>query len=332
MTESRWPGSCLDSNWHLLEDDNIPKCVLSAFLYIFFFFQGYYNKTILYSYNGIHYTDFHDNDQVVSDDDTFSTDLYISRSQDIIRSHNKSHHPLFMYIPMQNVHTPLQVPKAYEDMYPDIQDPARRKYLGLVTNMDDYVKAIVDALKANDMYENSVIIFSSDNGGAPGLAGASNFPLRGYKGTLYEGGIRVPGFIHSPKYVQNPGRIYDKLIHLTDWYPTIMSLAGIEQASTNDFDGVDQVDALFNDVQDAEPRDILVNELGLAGLDSFRGVVQNAQGWKLLRNPRYSTVFDKYLLFNVRNDPSETVDYKSVYPDLFESMKTQMDVSGFLKA
>lgn len=262
---------------------------------------------------------------MIADNDTFSTDLYIEKTTEIIGSHDKSK-PLFMYIPMQNVHTPLQVPKSYEELYPDVQDPARRKYLGLVTNMDDYVGAIIKALKANDMYENSVIIFSSDNGGAPGHAGASNFPLRGYKGTLYEGGIRVPGFVHSPKYVQNPGRIYDKLVHLTDWYPTLVKLAGISDPSMADLDGVDQMQALFNDDGNVTPRELLVNELGTAGLDSHRGVVQNGQGWKLLRNARYSTVFDKYVLFNVRDDPSETVDYKSVYPDLFESMKTQMEV------
>lgn len=110
-----------------------------------------------------------------------------------------------MYIPTQNVHTPLQVPQEYEDMYPEEADPARRKYLGLVSNLDDYVKVIIDELKSANLYDNSIIIFSSDNGGAPGMAGASNFPLRGFKGTLYEGGIRVPGFVHSPKFVKNPG-------------------------------------------------------------------------------------------------------------------------------
>ncbi len=236
-----------------------------------------------------------------------------------------------MYIPMQNVHTPLQVPQEYQDMYPEEKDDARRKYLGLVTNMDDYVSEIVASLKENGLYENSVIIFSSDNGGAPGQAGASNYPLRGFKGTLYEGGIRVPGWVHSPRFVKNPGRIYDKMVHLTDWYPTIAKMAEIEDQEDffDTLDGVDQFEALFQDSDGLTPRSILVNELGTAGLDTYRGVLQNAEGWKLLRNPRYSTVFDKYLLFNVRDDPSETVDYKSVYPELFESMKAQMEVKYF---
>ena len=74
----------------------------------------------------------------------------------------------------------------------------------MVTAMDDLVGSLIDDLIANGMYEDSVIIFSSDNGGATGQ-GADNYPLHGQKGTLYEGGIRVPGFVTSPKHIKNPG-------------------------------------------------------------------------------------------------------------------------------
>ena len=143
-------------------------------------------------------------------------DMYEERVSDVMREHDKSK-PLFMYIPMQNVHTPLQVPQGYIDMYPN-ETGARQKYLALVTSMDDYVAHIVQELKNNGLYDNSIIIFSSDNGGAPGHAGASNYPLKGWKSTLYEGGIRVPGWIHSPKYVKEPGLV----CIYTNNYPTYL--------------------------------------------------------------------------------------------------------------
>ena len=81
----------------------------------------------------------------------------MQRVSDVMSEHDTSK-PLFMYIPMQNVHTPLQVPQEYLDMYPN-ETGARKKYLALVTSMDDYVAHIVQELKNNGLYDNSIIIF-----------------------------------------------------------------------------------------------------------------------------------------------------------------------------
>ena len=83
-------------------------------------------------------------------------------------------------------------------MYSDIDDLQRQKYLGMVTAMDDAVGNITEALKESGLYENAIIVFFSDNGG-PVPHGANNWPLRGTKSTLFEGGTRTPAFIHSPR-------------------------------------------------------------------------------------------------------------------------------------
>ena len=88
------------------------------------------------------------------------------------------------------------------DLYPGHMLPNKRTYLGMVSAMDELVGNLVSSLKENGLYNNSVIIWSSDNGALPP---GSNAPLSGLKATLYEGGIRVPAFVHSPNLVQQPG-------------------------------------------------------------------------------------------------------------------------------
>ena len=84
-------------------------------------------------------------------------------------------------------------------MYPDIPPSRRKSLLGLVTAMDDVIGNVTETLKINGMYENSIIIFISDNGGlSVAGGGASNEPLKAGKSTLYEGGVRTPAFIHAP--------------------------------------------------------------------------------------------------------------------------------------
>ena len=95
------------------------------------------------------------------------------------------------------MHTPLQVPKVYQDLYRDsVADVRRQKYLGMVTAMDDAVVNITQALKESGLYENTIIVFFSDNGG-PIMKGANNWPLKWGKGTVFEGGTRTPAFVHS---------------------------------------------------------------------------------------------------------------------------------------
>jgi len=102
---------------------------------------------------------------------------------------------MYMYFAHSSVHTPIQAPDKFTSQYSGLEDH-RATYLGMVTGVDDTLKQVTEALKAKGMYDNTVIIFTSDNG-AEYQAG-SNGNLRGSKTTFYEAGIKVPGFIHSP--------------------------------------------------------------------------------------------------------------------------------------
>ena len=123
-------------------------------------------------------------------------DLLVERAVDIINDHD-ANTPLYMYFSHSSVHTPIQAPDKYTAAYAGSGLSTHRStYLGMVTGIDDNIKQVTEALKAKGMYENTVIMFTSDNG-AEFFAG-SNGNLRGSKTTFYEAGIKVPGFIHSP--------------------------------------------------------------------------------------------------------------------------------------
>ena len=119
----------------------------------------------------------------------------------------------------------------------------------------------------------------------------------------------------------------DKLIHITDWLPTILNLAQVnENDIPKDIDGFVQSNAIFED--ELSPRKMVVNEfstLSNLGINTYRGALQIEDGWKLLMNPSNSALVDHYELYNVNNDEGENIDLKQDYPELFQSMKEQME-------
>ncbi|KAF2358236.1 Sulfatase N-terminal [Trinorchestia longiramus] len=200
---------------------------------------SYYEDSQLASASGY---DFRDNTAVNRNvSGNYSTFLFSDRVDLLLRARSPDT-PLFLYMPFQSVHTPLQVPENYSNIYHNISNNNRRTYLGMVSALDEAVGRIVTSLKETGHYNNSIIVFTTDNGG-PTITGANNWPLRGNKSTLWEGGTRGPAFIHSPM-LTNPGTVSNRLIHVTDWYPTFVHLAG--GTPPDDIDGVNQWETLNN--------------------------------------------------------------------------------------
>ena len=127
----------------------------------------------------------------------------------------------------------------------------------MITAMDDAVGDVVQAYKDYGFWNNTVVIFSSDNGGKP-KDGGSNYPLRGGKGNHFEGGVRSVGWINSPLMPESKrGTIANHLMHVTDWMPTLMDIAQCKpKAGSKPLDGFSQADAFFTESSNPDQYEI----------------------------------------------------------------------------
>jgi len=174
-----------------------------------------------------------------------------------------------MYLPFQAVHSgnppstganPLEAPKKYTDRFPHITDPNRKLFAGMVAALDDAVGNVTAALERRGILDNTIIIFSTDNGGPANgfdMNHACNWPLRGLKATYWEGGMRATGFIWSP-LLKKSKRVSNQLIHVTDWLPTIMHVAGANDTyNKTELYGMNMWEVLSNDIP--SPRDEIIH-------------------------------------------------------------------------
>lgn len=259
--------------------------------------------------------------------------------------------PFFLYLPFQNIHMPYTVEERFHDRYASVQASENERTIwAYISEMDEEVGRVLAAMKAvPGCYENSVIIFSSDNGAPPagpdvdhheqlvpgaGAAwSARNFPLRGHKGSIWEGGTRVPGFVHSPLLPDSvQGSESQDLFHVTDWLPTIVRLAGGQTSRNRPLDGHDIWDAIAG--RGASPRTEMVynvNPLCHAGLAYPPKAGIRVGRWKLLSwcyevegvagGNRTGPVEgpgpfrDGPALFDLEADPRETIDVSGDHPE-----------------
>ncbi|CAH1245988.1 ARSB [Branchiostoma lanceolatum] len=183
-----------------------------------------------------HGLDLRDQDNPVLDQNgTYSTHLFARKATEIISQHDQDK-PMFLYLSFQAVHAPLQAPDKYVERYRNLKNTAVQKYSAMVTAMDEAVGNVTIALRDNGLWDNTVLIFSTDNGAR--RSAGSNWPLRGWKNTLWEGGIRGVCFVTS-ELLEKKGTTSEALIHISDWFPTLVRLARGSTQDTKPLDGFD---------------------------------------------------------------------------------------------
>ena len=170
------------------------------------------------------------------EENEYLTDAFGREAVNFIERHKD--HPFFCYVPFNAVHSPLQAASKYLKRFEHIADQKRRIHCAMVAAMDDNVGRVMEALRRHGLEERTLVIFLSDNGGPTPETTASNAPLRGYKGQVLEGGIRVP-FIVRWKGKLPEGKVYDRPVLSLDIAPTVMAAAGNPAGPGDRLDGVD---------------------------------------------------------------------------------------------
>jgi arylsulfatase A-like enzyme len=189
----------------------------------------------------------------------------------LMKNHRKNHRdePLFLYVAFTAAHSPLQPLPEHEPPCVNITHLWRRQYCGMMVGVDEAIKNISNAIVPN-LGNNSVMIVTSDNGGSTWFGG-SNVPLRSGKNTPFEGGVKVPGFVvdYTPQddYFGAKGRSYNGMMHISDWLPTLYSLAGGNLANLPGIDGVDQHAAIRDGT--ASPRTEMLVDMYVPGEFAF---------------------------------------------------------------
>lgn len=145
--------------------------------------------------------------------------------------------PFFVYLPVTAPHTPYQAPKDIYDQLDHIPEHNKRVYYAMVTALDNAVGDLITFLKASGQYENTLIIFTSDNGAALYSGTVDNKPLNGGKMTLFEGGVNVPFIMHCKSLFPDPVQV-NAPVSLLDLFPTIAETAGVKLPDDREYDGI----------------------------------------------------------------------------------------------
>ena len=259
----------------------------------------------------------HRNDEYF-DEEGHVTDLLVDEAVRIIEE--KRDKPFFLYVAFHVPHYPLDEPEEWMSVYDDIlmMHPSRKLFAASVTHMDDGIGKIVNALEQTGQRKNTLIIFSSDNGGQkswhslteyhgkyadkPHIVLGNNYPLTGWKTEVYEGGIRVPALINWPDKI-SPGTI-DFPVHISDWLPTLCNLTGCETDIQNlNLDGRNIWPLITGEQKSPEERSLYWK--------TGQAYAVREGHWKLILNRNTNRVE----LYDLENDFRETRNLSETNPE-----------------
>ena len=234
----------------------------------------------------------------------YLTDAFAREAVAFIDQHRDE--PFFLYLPFNAVHNPLQAPEKYLSRFPAIKDQKRRTFAAMTAAMDDAVGRVMGRLDELKLTGQTLVIFISDNGGPTPSTTSGNGSLRGFKGQMWEGGIRLPFMMQWPGRLP-AGQVYDLPVISLDVHPTIMAAAGAAIAPDWKLDGVDLMPFLTGTAS-GRPHDTLYWRMG------EKHAIRDGD-WKLTVEPGTAPG-----LFNLAQDAGEKADLSAKNPEKLKAL------------
>jgi arylsulfatase A-like enzyme len=222
--------------------------------------------------------------------------------------------PFFLYVAFNAPHSPLESTDVYYQRFPQFEDERKRIHAAMISALDDGVGRILDRLQTIGVADNTIVVFTSDNGGpeVTDADGRCNAPFLGHKRNLYEGGIRLPYMVRWPQRLK-AGTTYSHMVSTLDLFPTLMAAVGAkpDRDATRPLDGVDLVPFLTGD-QAKAPHETLFWRSGPNGA---------------VRQGRYKLVFGGEVtrLYDLDQDPKESRDLSATMADRVAALRKAWD-------
>ncbi len=264
------------------------------------------------------------NGQPFDDETEYLTDAFARDSVAFIEETQASDQPFFLFFAFNAVHLPLEATKKYESRFPKIKNKKRKTYAGMLSALDDAMGSVMNKVRELGEEDNTLVFFYSDNGGPTTQTTSRNDPLRGYKGNMFEGGIRVPFAIQWPA-VLSAGKVFREPIMGFDVHATALAAAGIELPDTERIDGKNLIPYL-NGSQSGAPHKQLFWRSG--GQHAAR-----VGDWKLVQSRGEPT-----MLFNLSRDMGEKKDLSKRNPEklkelqaIYDSWSSQMEAPRWIR-
>jgi len=291
--------------------------------------------------------------RVVDERGNYSSHVFVREAIRVIHDHadEEQEDPLFLYLAFQAVHAPDQVPESYRRVYENQTSwsEMRKTYAGMLSAADEGVGNVTQALKEMGMWDNTLVIFTTDNGGPTetcAVQGSSNSPRRGGKCTVWEGGTTGDGFISGPALAQymeeamsaavgqrmsrGPPLRHEGLFHCVDWLPTLAAMVGATRKGKKPLDGVNQWDSLIGKSKTAPRTEVFVG----IGLFSTWGPAMRHGRWKLIENSGGPSLLSadeegnetNYHLYDLSIDRIESNNLALDKPFVLEWMKEKLEL------